>query len=91
MRCSGHWPRQLRQSSGRAPAEDGWAHAAGSVPLGCQWAGQDGHRIRYELLDPERDRAGALLINRGLLALPVGLGVVRGECPARRSFRRLGR
>ena len=36
-----------------------------------QVASEDEHRIRYELLDPERDVAGALLINRGLLALPV--------------------
>jgi hypothetical protein len=34
-------------------------------------ASQDEHRIRYELLNPERDWAGALLAHRGLLALPV--------------------
>ena len=33
-------------------------------------ATEDEGRIRYEILDPERDVAGALLINRGLLALP---------------------
>ena len=33
-------------------------------------ASEDAGRIRYEILDPERDVAGALLINRGLLALP---------------------
>ena len=35
-----------------------------------QVATEDAGRIRYEILDPERDVAGALLINRGLLALP---------------------
>ena len=35
-----------------------------------QVASEDEGRIRYEILDPERDVAGALLINRGLLALP---------------------
>ena len=35
-----------------------------------QVATEDEGRIRYEILDPERDVAGALLINRGLLALP---------------------
>ena len=35
-----------------------------------QVASEDAGRIRYEILDPERDVAGALLINRGLLALP---------------------
>ena len=35
-----------------------------------QVASQDEGRIRYELLDPERDQEGALLGNRGLLALP---------------------
>ena len=35
-----------------------------------QVASEDEGRIRYEVLDPERDAAGALLINRGLLALP---------------------
>ena len=35
-----------------------------------QVASEDAGRIRYELLDPERDVAGALLTNRGLLALP---------------------
>jgi predicted RecB family nuclease len=35
-----------------------------------QVASEDEGRIRYELLDPERDQAGALLANRGLLALP---------------------
>ena len=33
-------------------------------------ASEDEGRIRYELLEPERDQAGALLANRGLLALP---------------------
>ena len=36
-----------------------------------QVASEDEGRIRYELLDPERDLAGELLTNRGLLALPV--------------------
>ena len=36
-----------------------------------QVASEDEGRIQYELLDPERDLAGALLANRGLLALPV--------------------
>ncbi len=36
-----------------------------------QVASEDEGRIRYEILDPERDVAGELLINRGLLALPV--------------------
>jgi len=40
-------------------------------PAGLPVAGQDEHRIRYELLDPERDWAGALLAHRGLPALPV--------------------
>jgi len=35
-----------------------------------QVASEDEARVRYELLDPERDQAGALLANRGLLALP---------------------
>ena len=35
-----------------------------------QVASEDEGRIRYEILDPERDVAGALLINCGLLALP---------------------
>ena len=35
-----------------------------------QVASEDTGRIRYEILDPERDVAGALLANRGLLALP---------------------
>ena len=35
-----------------------------------QVASEDEGRIRYQLLDPERDQAGALLANRGLLALP---------------------
>ena len=35
-----------------------------------QVATEDEGRIRYQILDPERDVAGALLINRGLLALP---------------------
>ena len=33
-------------------------------------ASEDEGHIRYELLDPEREPAGALLANRGLLALP---------------------
>ena len=33
-------------------------------------ATEDEGRIRYEILDPERDVAGALQVNRGLLALP---------------------
>ena len=36
-----------------------------------QVTSEDEGHIRYEILDPERDVAGALLINRGLLALPV--------------------
>ncbi|HEY6275124.1 MAG TPA: TM0106 family RecB-like putative nuclease, partial [Streptosporangiaceae bacterium] len=35
-----------------------------------QVASEDDGQIRYELLDPERDARGALLANRGLLALP---------------------
>ena len=35
-----------------------------------QVASEEEGRIRYEILAPERDVAGALLINRGLLALP---------------------
>jgi uncharacterized protein len=35
-----------------------------------QVASEDEGRIRYELLDPEPDEAGALVPNRGLLALP---------------------
>jgi predicted RecB family nuclease len=35
-----------------------------------QVASQDEGHITYELLDPERDAAGALVPNRGLLALP---------------------
>jgi RNase_H superfamily/AAA domain len=31
---------------------------------------EDDGRVRYELLDPERDAAGLLVSNRGLLALP---------------------
>ena len=33
-------------------------------------ASEDAGRIEYELLDPERDAAGQLVPNRGLLALP---------------------
>ena len=36
-----------------------------------QVTSEDEDRIRYEILDPERDVAGELLLNRGLLALPV--------------------
>ena len=35
-----------------------------------QVASEDAGSIRYELLDPERDGDGALVPNRGLLALP---------------------
>ena len=35
-----------------------------------QVASEDAGQIQYELLDPERDTAGALVPNRGLLALP---------------------
>jgi uncharacterized protein len=35
-----------------------------------QVASEDAGVIRYELLDPERDSGGALVANRGLLALP---------------------
>src|SRR6185312_10055884 len=35
-----------------------------------QVASEDDGIIRYELLDPERDAGGALVANRGLLALP---------------------
>ena len=35
-----------------------------------QVASEDEGHIRYEILDPERDAAGALVVNRGLLALP---------------------
>lgn len=35
-----------------------------------QVASEDAKRIQYELLDPERDAEGALIPNRGLLALP---------------------
>ena len=35
-----------------------------------QVVSEDEERIRYELLEPERDSAGALVPNRGLLALP---------------------
>jgi uncharacterized protein len=35
-----------------------------------QVASQDEGRIRYELVEPERDREGELVANRGLLALP---------------------
>lgn len=35
-----------------------------------QVASEDGGRLRYELLEPERDRDGELIQNRGLLALP---------------------
>ena len=35
-----------------------------------QVASEDAGGIRYELLDPERDADGALVANRGLLALP---------------------
>jgi hypothetical protein len=34
-------------------------------------ASEDENRVRYEILDPERDWAGALLAHRGLPALPV--------------------
>ena len=36
-----------------------------------QVASEDEGRIRYEILEPERDLAGELLTNRGLLALPL--------------------
>jgi RNase_H superfamily len=36
-----------------------------------QVASEDESRIRYEILEPERDLAGELLANRGLLALPL--------------------
>ena len=35
-----------------------------------QVASEDEGQIRYELIDPERDAGGALVANRGLLALP---------------------
>src|SRR6266568_9600077 len=35
-----------------------------------QVASEDDRITRYEILDPERDADGALLANRGLLALP---------------------
>ena len=35
-----------------------------------QVASEDAGHIEYELLEPERDAAGALVANRGLLALP---------------------
>ena len=35
-----------------------------------QVASEDEGHIRYEILDPERDAVGALVANRGLLALP---------------------
>ena len=36
-----------------------------------QVASEDKGHIEYEILDPERDLSGALLTNRGLLAMPV--------------------
>jgi predicted RecB family nuclease len=52
-----------------------------------QVASEDEGRIRYELLDPERDAAGALLINRGLLALPVpGTGDLFFDIEAARYY-----
>ena len=37
----------------------------------CRWDDPGTDRIRYEILDPERDRAGALLTSRGLAEPPV--------------------
>ena len=37
-------------------------------PAGSPVASQHGHRIRYELLDPERDQAGALHRQQALAA-----------------------
>ena len=39
-----------------------------------QVASSDSGSIRYELLEPERDRSGTLIPNRGLLALPEPTG-----------------
>ena len=46
------------------------ALAGARLQARLQVASEDEGHIRYELLDPERDQAGALLANRGLLALP---------------------
>jgi len=46
------------------------ALAGARLQARLQVASEDEGRIRYELLDPERDQAGAPLANRGLLALP---------------------
>src|SRR5258705_4119120 len=40
------------------------------TPARLQAASEDDGITRYELLDPERDGDGALVANRGLLALP---------------------
>ncbi len=40
------------------------------VQARLQVASEDDGQIRYELLEPERDAAGAMVANRGLLGLP---------------------
>ena len=45
--------------------------AGAQLQARLQVASEDEGRIRYEILEPERDLAGELLSNRGLLALPV--------------------
>ncbi len=48
----------------------GDALARAQLQARLQVASEDAGVIRYELLDPERDSGGALVANRGLLALP---------------------
>jgi len=49
-------------------SRDALQRAQGQARL--QVASEDGGVIRYEILEPERDGDGALVANRGLLALP---------------------
>ena len=44
--------------------------ARGQLQARLQVASEDAGRIKYQLLEPERDQAGELVPNRGLLALP---------------------
>ena len=52
-----------------AGAGRGGLHSV-QVQARLQVASQDGGYICYELLEPERDAAAALVANRGLLGLP---------------------
>ena len=57
----------------RSPGWTGWARTRSAAPRprpGCRWPARTTGVIRYRLLEPERDAEGALVANRGLLALP---------------------